>query len=149
MSVDADLGIQKVHLQLEKRTNFLKKEKIFLKTPQLLDWKNRNNFWRFVCKWLKSLFPKRFISTFDVFEKTAKNRIEAFFCEYFVNFTFWGLQTYNSSSKTETEKFEKLTIFSLGFILVCLSLKKWIQGVLKLNLIKFRKILFYLKLIWI
>ena len=28
---------------------------------------------------MKSLFAKRLISTFDVFEKTAKNRIEAFF----------------------------------------------------------------------
>ena len=46
---------------------------------------------------LKSLFPKRLILTFDVFEKTAKNRIEAFLCEYFVNFTFWGLPTYTSS----------------------------------------------------
>ena len=32
MPVDADLGIQKLHQLLEKRTNSLKTEKIFLKT---------------------------------------------------------------------------------------------------------------------
>ena len=34
MSVDANLGVQKVHLLLEKTTNYLKTEKIFLKTAQ-------------------------------------------------------------------------------------------------------------------
>ena len=37
MSVDADLGIQKLHWLLETRTNSLKTETIFLKTAQLLD----------------------------------------------------------------------------------------------------------------
>ena len=35
MSVDADLGIQKVHLAVRKRTNSLKTEKILVKTAQL------------------------------------------------------------------------------------------------------------------
>ena len=34
MSVDADLGIEKVHLLSEKKINSLKTEKIFLKTAQ-------------------------------------------------------------------------------------------------------------------
>ena len=37
MSVDADLEIQRVHLVLEKRTNSLKTENLFLKTALLLE----------------------------------------------------------------------------------------------------------------
>ena len=50
MSVDAVVGIQKLHLLLEKKNKFFETEKISLKTAQLLDWKNGNNFWRFFCK---------------------------------------------------------------------------------------------------
>ena len=91
---------------------------------------------------MKSLFPKRLLSTFDVFEKTEKIRIEAFLANISANFTFWDLQTY---SLLKIKKCEKFTIFSLGFSLVYLNLKKWMQGVLELNIIKFWEILFHLE----
>ena len=68
--------------------------------------------------YMKKLISKRFIITFDVFEKTAKNRTEAFFLRIFYQFYFLGIA---DEFFFKTEKFEKLTISSLGFILVYLN----------------------------
>ena len=49
MSVDADLGIEKVHLLSEKKL-FKNRKYFFENSTILFHSKSRNNFWRFVGK---------------------------------------------------------------------------------------------------
>ena len=92
---------------MEKNVNFGME---YGKCQKWMDWKISRMEWKTIFhtnsllgfaqgiyRKIKSLFPKRLISTSDVFEKLAKNGIEVFFFKYFVNLTFWGLQTYTSS----------------------------------------------------